>query len=58
LAILLAPGVARAYDEEETGGVTATDWDANALPQALTAALRASDVRVVGLGTLGNAGQP
>ena len=50
LAILLAPGVALGYDQEETDGVIATEWNAEALPQALSGALRASGLRVVGLG--------
>jgi hypothetical protein len=51
LAILLVPGVAQAYDEDESGDgdVPATDWSTQALPQALARALRSSDVRVIGL---------
>jgi hypothetical protein len=50
-AQLVAPGVMRAYTEEEVGGFAVSGWDADALPRALADALRTSGVRVVGLDT-------
>jgi len=49
-AILLAPGIAQAYGEaEDVRGFGMEDWSGVPLPEALVEALRASDVRVVGL---------
>lgn len=48
LAVLLAPGVARAYPADDVVGF-AVDWDANALPHALAEALRDGGLRVEGL---------
>jgi hypothetical protein len=49
LAVLLAPGVARAYQAEERDGVPAVDWSTRNLPDSLTRALRSGGLRVVGL---------
>jgi hypothetical protein len=46
---LVAPGVAKAYTESEVEGFTLTSWGPEALPEALTAALREQGVRLVGL---------
>jgi len=48
LAVLLAPGVARAYPADDVVGF-GVDWDANALPLALAEALREGGLRVEGL---------
>ena len=49
LGQLLAPGIARAYNEPEVEGFTMTEWSPHALPQSLVNALRRHGVRVVGL---------
>ena len=48
LAVLLAPGVAMAYPDDEVSGFT-VDWRANALPEALATVLRDGGLRVEGL---------
>ena len=48
LAVLLAPGVAMAYPDDEVVGF-AVDWHANALPDALATTLREGGLRVEGL---------
>lgn len=48
LAVLLAPGVALAYPEDEVVGFSA-DWRATALPEVLAEALRSGGIRVEGL---------
>ncbi|MGH9280610.1 MAG: hypothetical protein ACRD12_21275 [Acidimicrobiales bacterium] len=50
LGQLLVPGIAQAYDEDEVSGFTTTEWSSHALPLSLVQALRASGVRIVGLG--------
>lgn len=50
LASLLAPGVARAYaDDEEVRGFAMEERIGRPLPDSLVAELRASGMRVVGL---------
>ena len=52
LAALLAPGVARAYDEAEVEGFDAgsgVGWRPEALPESLAAAVKERDLRIVGL---------
>jgi len=50
-ASLLAPGVARAYaDDDEVRGFAMEDRIFRPLPEALIAELRASGIRLVGLG--------
>jgi hypothetical protein len=51
LAVLLAPGVARAYEDDETvtAGVPAVEWSTRNLPDSLVRALRTGGIRVVGL---------
>ena len=46
---LLAPGIAKAYEEDEVEGFTATGWSPDALPASLVTALRDQGVRIVGL---------
>ena len=46
---LVAPGVAKAYAENDVEGFALTSWGPEALPEALTRALREQGVRVVGL---------
>jgi hypothetical protein len=48
LAVLLAPGVAMAYPEEEVVGFS-VDWRSSAIPDALVTALREGGIRVEGL---------
>jgi len=48
LAVLLAPGVAMAYPDDEVVGF-AVDWHANALPESLATTLREGGLRVEGL---------
>jgi len=48
-AALIAPGVARAYDDDEITGFAMTDWSSDRLPAALAEAIRRSGIRVVGL---------
>lgn len=48
-AVLLAPGVAQAYVEDDVSGYAMTEWSPEALPESLAEALRESGVRVVGL---------
>jgi hypothetical protein len=48
LAVLLAPGVALAYPDDEVVGF-AVDWHSNALPEALATTLREGGIRVEGL---------
>jgi hypothetical protein len=48
LAVLLAPGVAMAYPDDEVEGF-AVDWRANALPESLATTLREGGLRVEGL---------
>ena len=48
LAVLLAPGVAMAYPDDEVVGFS-VDWRANALPEALAVTLREGGLRVEGL---------
>jgi hypothetical protein len=51
-AALVAPGVARAYQEEEVAGFTSdVDWRPGALPESLAEAVRDGGVRVEGLGS-------
>jgi hypothetical protein len=47
LAVLLAPGVAMAYPDDEVVGFS-VDWRANALPEALAVTLREGGLRVEG----------
>lgn len=49
LAILLAPGVARAYRSEDIAGVPAVEWSAQRLPDSLSQALHAGGISVLGL---------
>ena len=48
LAVLLAPGVAMAYPDDEVVGFS-VDWRASALPEALAVTLREGGLRVEGL---------
>jgi hypothetical protein len=48
LAVLLAPGVAMAYGDDEVVGFSA-DWRASALPEVLARTLREGGLRVEGL---------
>ncbi len=48
LAVLLAPGVAMAYPDDEVVGFS-VDWSANALPEALAVKFREGGLRVEGL---------
>jgi hypothetical protein len=48
-AALIAPGVARAYDETEVEAFEAVEWDRAALPDSLVRSLRESGIRVEGL---------
>ena len=48
LAVLLAPGVAMAFPDDEVVGFSA-DWRTAALPEALAERLRAGGLRVEGL---------
>jgi hypothetical protein len=48
LAVLLAPGVAMAYPDDEVVGFS-VDWRANALPEKLATVLREGGLRVEGL---------
>ena len=48
LAVLLAPGVAMAYPDDEVVGFS-VDWRADAVPEALANALREGGLRVEGL---------
>lgn len=51
-AALVAPGVARAYRDEEVSGFTSdVDWRPGALPESLAEAVRDGGVRVEGLGS-------
>jgi len=47
-AVLLAPGVAMAYPDDEVVGFSA-DWRTAALPEALAETLRSGGLRVEGL---------
>jgi hypothetical protein len=49
LAVLLAPGVAMAYNEDDTFGFSMTTWRRGALPAALADAVRSGGITVVGL---------
>lgn len=49
LAMLLAPGVERAYDSDEVSGFGLEQSSGAPLPQALAEALRSANVRVIGL---------
>ncbi|HEX9993963.1 MAG TPA: hypothetical protein VGB14_13625 [Acidimicrobiales bacterium] len=48
-AALVAPGIARAYDDDDTSGFGLVAWRAAAVPGSLVEALRDGGVRVVGL---------
>jgi hypothetical protein len=48
-AVLLAPGVAQAYVEDDVSGYAMTEWSPGALPESLAEALRDEGIRVVGL---------
>lgn len=48
-AALIAPGVARAYAEQEVEGFGLPGWSPTALPESLVMALRDRRVRVEGL---------
>lgn len=49
LAVLLAPGVALAYTDDDTFGFSMTTWRPGALPSALAEAVRGAGITVVGL---------
>lgn len=53
-ALLVAPGVAQAYPEDDVHGFAMTDWSPQPLPDDLVNALRAGGLRVVGLEESGN----
>lgn len=46
-ALLVAPGISRAYPEDDVHGFTMTGWNPEALPDTLVEALRSSGLRVV-----------
>jgi hypothetical protein len=46
-AMLVAPGIARAYPDDDVHGFAMTDWSPQPLPDPLVEALRASGLRVV-----------
>lgn len=48
-ALLVAPGVAQAYPEDDVHGFAMTDWNPHPLPEELIDALRGGGLRVVGL---------
>lgn len=48
-AALVAPGVARAYGEDDASGFGLVEWRPSAVPSSLVDALRKDGVRVVGL---------
>jgi hypothetical protein len=49
-AALIAPAIARVYDEEaEVAGFAVAAWSPEALPEALRAAIRGRHIRIVGL---------
>lgn len=48
-AMLVAPGVAQAYPEDDVRGFSMTTWSPQPLPDELVEALRAGGLRVVGL---------
>ncbi len=49
-AALIAPGVARAYRDDDVAGLGAdVDWQPEALPDALAEAVRDGGIKVVGL---------
>lgn len=53
-AMLVAPGVAQAYPEDDVHGFAMTDWNPHPLPDELVNALRSGGLRVIGLGESGN----
>ena len=48
-AALIAPGLARAYEDPEVAGFDMIDWESRPLPRALGEALRRANIRVEGL---------
>ena len=49
-ALLVAPGIASAYEESDVEGFVMTDWRQSALAESLRGTLRHESVRVIGLG--------
>lgn len=48
-AMLVAPGVAQAYREDDVQGFAMTEWSPQPLPEELIDALRSGGLRVTGL---------